>query len=113
MRRIEQLAQRESYRQEQRKDLEPVDQPAEVRGDQHPPLLAIERPIPRQLWLSLISLMQASRPGNTRVKRATHRLGQGSKMMSTRRSVTVGSFEPVWPIGSCRTIARAMPSASS
>jgi hypothetical protein len=49
VRRIEQLAQRESYRQEQRKDLEPVDQPAEVRGDQHPPLLAIERPIPRQL----------------------------------------------------------------
>ena len=34
-------------------------------------------------------------------------------MMSTRRSVTVGSFEPVWPIGSCRIISRVMPSASS
>ena len=38
---------------------------------------------------------------------------QGSRMMSTRRLYTVGSLDPVWPIGSCRIIVRAIPSASS
>jgi hypothetical protein len=37
----------------------------------------------------------------------------GSRMMSTRRLVTVGSLEPVWPIGSCWIMARETPSASS
>src|SRR5262249_14447954 len=46
LRRVEQLVQREADRQEQRIDLKTIKQPAEVRGDEHPPLLAIQRTIP-------------------------------------------------------------------
>ena len=45
--RVEQLVQSEADGEEQRIELETVEQPAEVRGDQHPPLRAIERAIPR------------------------------------------------------------------
>ena len=47
LRGFEQLVQRKADGQEQRVDLEPVEQPAEVRGEQHLPLLAVERAIPR------------------------------------------------------------------
>src|SRR6266404_4756792 len=137
MRRVEQLVQRKSYRNKQRKNLEPVEQPAEVRGDQHPPLLAIERTIPRQrrdggiavhssapLFAAVLHPFKrrsqiaapkkytlAFSPGNTRVRRRGAGSGHGSIMMSTRRSVTVGSFEPVCPMGSCWISVRAIPSA--
>jgi hypothetical protein len=38
---------------------------------------------------------------------------QGSRIMSTRRFITVGSLEPVWPIGCCCIIERETPSASN
>jgi hypothetical protein len=52
-------------------------------------------------------------PDDTRVRRVAAAWGHGSIMMSTRRSVTVGSFEPVCPMGSCWISVRAIPSASS
>ena len=45
--RIEQLAQSKTNGQEQSIDLKAVKQPSEVRGDQNPPLLTVERSIPK------------------------------------------------------------------
>src|SRR5215831_21175158 len=44
---IKQLLHGEADSQEQGVDLEAVEQPAEVRGDEDPPLLSIEQAVPR------------------------------------------------------------------
>src|SRR5262249_26600062 len=44
---IKQLLHGEADSQEQGVDLEAIEQPAEVRGDKDPPLLSVERAVPR------------------------------------------------------------------